>query len=312
MPDVPPAGERHPPREPSVDVTSSAPITSLQSTVRGLLSIVAPTTLVVGLLYYFGWARTSAEAHALGLDDSLFGYSSQDYILRSISSMYWPLLVGTMALLAGLLLHGVLTAWLGDEPDATHLRWARGLTVVCIVVAAALVVFGVLGSRDRHPTRFVSVGAPVALMVSIVVIAYGTHLLVRYGPGQGRGALATESKPFAPLAWSLVIVLLFLSMFWTVSHYAGVRGIDLAVQAEALVPRQPSVTIYSAHRLYLEPPVVETALPDDEAAYRYRYTGLKLLFLSGHNYFLRPSDPSDTRNIVLTESPDLRFEFSSR
>ncbi|MGZ4729990.1 MAG: hypothetical protein ACXWB2_19915, partial [Acidimicrobiales bacterium] len=60
----------------SGDVASSLPVRSLQTTVRGLLSIVAPTTLVVGLLYYFGWARTSAEAHALGLDDSLFGYSS--------------------------------------------------------------------------------------------------------------------------------------------------------------------------------------------------------------------------------------------
>ncbi len=273
---------------------------------------MAPTTLVVGLLYYFGWARTSAEAHALGLDDSLFGYSSQDYILRSISSMYWPLLVGTMALLGALLLHGVLTAWLGDDPDSTRLRWARAITAVCIVAAATLVVLGILGARDHHPTRFVSVAAPVALMVSIVLVAYGAHLLVRYGPGGGRGALARESRPFAPLAWSLVIVLLFLSMFWTVSHYAGVRGVDLAVQAEELVPRQPSVTIYSARRLYLESPVVETALPDDQAAYRYRYTGLKLLFLSGHNYFLRPSDPSDTRNIVITESPDLRFEFSNR
>src|SRR4029079_11853400 len=103
------------------DVADSVPVRSLQTTVRGLLSIVAPTTLVVGLLYYFGWARTSAQAHALGLDDSLFGYSSQDYILNSISSMYWPLLVGTVALLCGLVLHGVLTAWLGDDPDAARI-----------------------------------------------------------------------------------------------------------------------------------------------------------------------------------------------
>lgn len=293
------------------DVASSVPIRSLQTTVRGLLSIVAPTTLVVGLLYYFGWARTSAEAHALGLDDSLFGYSSQDYILRSISSMYWPLLVGTLAVLGGLLLHGILTAWLGDHPDPGRVRWARRLTVAFIVIAALLVVLGLLGARDRHPSRFVSIAAPVALTVSIVVIAYAAHLLLRYGPGTGSGQLAHEVRPLAPVAWSLVVVLLFLSLFWTVSHYAGVRGIDLAVQAERLVPRQPSVTIYSAQRLYLEPPVVETRLSDDQAAYRYRYTGLKLLFRSGNRYFLRPSDLSDTRNIIIAESPDLRFEFSS-
>ncbi len=294
------------------DVASSVPVKSLQTTVRGLLSIVAPTTLVVGLLYYFGWARTSAEAHALGLDDSLFGYSSQDYVLHSISSMYWPLLVGTLAVLGGLLLHGILTAWLGDHPDPGRVRWARRLTVALVVIATVLVTLGVLGTRDRRPTRFVSIGAPVALTVSIVLVAYAVHLFVQYGPGTGSGTLARQAKPLAPIAWSLVIVLLFLSLFWTVSHYAGVRGIDLAIQVEEIIPRQPSVTIYSAHRLYLEPPVVETALADDQAAYRYRYTGLKLLFRSGHNYFLRPSDPTDTRNIIISESPDLRFEFSSR
>ena len=130
------------------------------------------------------------------------------------------------------------------------------------------------------------------------------------GPGLDTGPLAREAKPLAPVAWSLVVVLLFLSLFWTVSHYAGIRGVDLAIQAEQRIPRQPSVTIYSARRLYLEPPVTETELPDANAAYRYRYTGLKLLFRSEHNYFLRPSNPTDTRNIIITESPELRFEFT--
>ena len=87
--------------DPAVDVASSVPVQSLRTTVRGVLSIVAPTTLVVALLYYFGWARTSSEAHTLALDDSLFGFSSQDYILRSISSMFWPVFIGTVALLPG-------------------------------------------------------------------------------------------------------------------------------------------------------------------------------------------------------------------
>jgi hypothetical protein len=293
------------------DITSSVPVKSLQGTVRGLLSIVAPTTLVVGLLYYFGWARTSAEAHALSLDDSLFGYSSQDYILRSISSMYWPLFVGAIVLLVGLVVHGVLSAWFGDDPtDAGRVRWGRALTVALAVIGVALLTLGILGAHVTRPSRFVSLAGPIAVTASIVVLAYAVHLLIRFGPGLGSGPLARESKPFAPLAWSLVIVMLFLSLFWTVSHYAGIRGVDLAIQAERQIPRQPSVTIYSARRLYLEPPVQETELPDQNAAYRYRYTGLKLLFRSEHNYFLRTDDPRDPRNIIIAEAPDLRFEFT--
>ena len=160
-------------------------------------------------------------------------------------------------------------------------------------MGSVLLVLGVLGTRVHRPTRFVSLAAPVAVVATIVALAYAAHLIGRFGPGLGSGPLARESKPLAPLAWSLVIVLLFLSLFWTVSHYAGVRGVDLAVQAEEQIPFQPSVTIYSAKRLYLAPPVMETKLPDANAAYGYRYTGLKLLFRSEHNYFLRPADPSD-------------------
>jgi hypothetical protein len=189
-------------------------------------------------------------------------------------------------------------------------RAGRLLAGGLVIVGSALLVVGVVGTRVHRPTRFVSLAAPVAVVATIVALAYAAHLIGRFGPGLGSGPIAREARPLAPLAWSLVIVLLFLSLFWTVSHYAGVRGVDLAVQAEEQIPFQPSVTIYSAQRLYLEPPVVETELPDANAAYRYRYTGLKLLFRSEHNYFLRPSDPSDPRNIIIAESPDLRFEFS--
>jgi len=293
------------------DVASSVPVRSLRSTVRGLLSIVAPTTLVVALLYYFGWARTSAQAHALNLDDSLFGYSTQDYILRSISSMYWPLLIGAFAVLVGLLFHAALTVWLGDgELDPRRRRYARLLTGALAVVGVTLLVLGILGGRVDVPSRFVSLFAPVAVMLSIVLLAYAAHLFVRTTPALSTGALGRETRPLAPLAWSLVVVLLFLSIFWSVSHYAGVRGVDLAIEGERRIVNQPSVTIYSAKRLYLQPPVVETELPDANAAYRYEYSGLKLLFRSEHNLFLRPSDPSDDRNIVIAESPDLRFEFS--
>lgn len=38
--------------------------------------------------------------------------------------------------------------------------------------------------------------------------------------------------------------------------------------------------IYSAKRLYLQAPVVETKLDPTDAAYKFAYSGLKLLFRS--------------------------------
>jgi hypothetical protein len=289
-------------------VTTSVPVNSLRTTVRGILSIVAPSSLVIGLLYYFGWARTSYEAHALGLDDSLLGYSTQDYVLRSISSMYWPMFYGTMALLVGLGAHGFIDSWLGEHTGRPRVRLGRRLAAGLAVVGSALLVLGVAGAAVSRPSRFVSLAGPLAVTASIVVLAYAAHVLGRYGLARGNGALSREAALLAPLSWSLVVVLLFLSLFWSVSHYANVRGGDLADEANRALPSQPSITIYSAKRLYLQSPVEETVLPDPNAAYRYRYSGLKLLFRSDHNYFLRPSDISDSRNIIIAESPNLRFE----
>jgi hypothetical protein len=294
---------------PSASTDASSPVKSFQGTVRGLLSVVAPTTLVVGLLFYFGWARTSAQAHALGLDDTLFGYSTRDYILNSVSSMYWPLFVGSIALLLGLLAHGLIGAWLDAQEIDRRVHAARVLALVAAGLGVGALVVGAIGASVDRPTRFVSLAAPLAITVGIVLVAYAAHLWLRYVDQPATTGYGAQVTKLAPFAWSIVAALLLLSLFWSVSHYAAVRGVDLAVEAERRVASQPSVTIYSHDRLYLDEPVEETRLGDPDAAYRYRYTGLKLLFRAQANYFLRPADPSDARNIVIAEAPGLRFEF---
>ena len=50
-------------------------------------------TLVTAVMFYFGWRRSDVQAREMSIDVSLFGFSSQDYVLRSISALYLPLLV---------------------------------------------------------------------------------------------------------------------------------------------------------------------------------------------------------------------------
>ena len=274
-------------------VEAANPTGGLRTTLRGVLAVVAPSTLVVALLFYFGWARTSAQAHALGLDDTLFGYTTRDYILNSVSSMYWPLFVGAVALLVALLAYGLISVWLEQQDRPRRTRSARLLSAGSAAAGILALVLGAVGARVERPTRFVSLAAPLAVTIGIVLVAYAAHLFIRYGDGLGAGGYATQVTKLAPLAWSILAVLLLLSVFWSVSHYAAVRGVDLAIEAESRLGSQPNVTIYSQQRLFLEPTVTETQLSDPDAAYRYRYTGLKLLFRAQNNYFLRPADPSD-------------------
>jgi len=294
------------------------PTRSLRSTLRGIASVVAPASLVTALVFYFGWARTNVQADVMGLDDTLLGYSTQDYMLNSMSSMFEPLAVGVVGVLAGLASHSVLVSWAekssGDkEADRRRTRVLRAVTACLAATAVCLLVLGGLGSRESDPSRFVSLFAPVAITLGIVIAGYALHVGRRFLASGSPPPSTPERDSLRLVTSSLYIVLVFLSLFWTVSHYAGVKGVDLAVTVEQNLDLRPNVTLYSGRRLYLQPPVVETEIGQDSASYRFRYTGLKLLFRSGDNYFLRPATPAASDlNIVVPESPDLRLELDRR
>jgi hypothetical protein len=286
------------------------PVRSVRSALRGIATVVAPASLVTGLLYYFGWARTSYQAQALGLDDSLLGYSSQDYILRSLSSMFVPLAIGVVAALAALVSHGALVRWVERQGVGTR-RPLRVLAATLAFAGAVLLVVGGAGARIRQPTRFVSLAAPASVTVAIALGGYAVLVVRRFVLPPAPGRVTPELASVGLVASSLFVLLLFLSVFWSVSHYAGVKGVDLALRVEQELPGRPDVTLYSGRRLYLQPPVRETELGQDPSSYRYQYSGLKLLFRSGKNYFLRPSDPSASDlNIVIPERDDIRLEFA--
>ena len=51
----------------------------------------APTTLIVALMVYFGWACTSVQYAVLGIDRGTLGLSVQDYLFRSVNETFRPL-----------------------------------------------------------------------------------------------------------------------------------------------------------------------------------------------------------------------------
>jgi hypothetical protein len=294
------------------------PLQSLRATLRGVASVVAPTSLLTALLYYFGWARTSYQARALGLDDSLFGFSTKDYLLRSIDAMFWPLFVGTLVTLAALSLHGHVIAWVtgaaGSPPPGVDLRnrVARWATLVLVGVGSGSLLLGIVWARVEEPSRVVSMAQPICITAGISILGYGVHLRRRL-LGHGDTAEPTpELRAVRLVSSSVAVSLILLGLFWSVSRYAEIKGIDLAEVVEETLPTLPDVAIYSPTRLQLQAPVEETTLSGDDSAYRFSYTGLKFLFRSEGKLFLRPSHPSDqTLNIIIPDRPELRLELRS-
>lgn len=305
------------PPEPEVPAQPD-PTRSVRTTLKGLGAVVAPTSAVSGLLYYFGWARTMAQANRMGLDDSLLGYSSQDYLLRSMSSMYTPLLCGLMSLLVAVALHALIVGWasrLGLRAD-TGVVDARGrgpmrrLVAAVALLGLALLVAGYLGSTVRQPSRALYVGGPVAVTVGVLLLVYAAALARRFLTGRGPEGTPGTLAGFDGVVVGALVMLVMVSLFWDVGRYAVVKGNQLADTVEATVSSRPGVILYSEKRLYLQAPVVETKLDPEDAAYKYAYTGLKLLFRSDGRYFLRPSDTGASRtNIVIPDGLDIRLEL---
>jgi hypothetical protein len=79
------------------------------------------------------------------------------------------------------------------------------------------------------------------------------------------------------------------------------------------LPFRPEVVVYSQRQLHLEPEegVEVTVLDESEEGYRFRYSGLRLLFRDNGRYFLLPNKWVQEKSavIILPDESWLRFEF---
>ena len=64
------------------------------SSVVGLVAaVIAPTTLITALAYYFGYRRERAFAGFSGIDVSALNFTTTDYVLRSVDALFVPAVV---------------------------------------------------------------------------------------------------------------------------------------------------------------------------------------------------------------------------
>ena len=133
---------------------------------------------------------------------------------------------------------------------------------------------------------------------------------MRRGSGSRRaGSARTPSSSNAVVVWILIL----LALFWAVGDYAAVRGSALSKGLEEDLAERPTVEVFSSQRLNIAASeVTETILDQQDPAYRFQHSGLKLLLHAGGKYFLLPSTWSHKHGttVVLPDNDGLRFEFS--
>lgn len=223
---------------------TAAPTGSVWSHVLGYVSVIGPpATVVTALVFYFGWARAKAQAEWMGLHVNLFGYTTRDFALLSISALYLPLLL--------LIALAMLWVWLDrllrrriDRGAAG--RWATALPRAALLGAGALIglmVVLLFAERVYSPLY-----APYLVTAGVLVAAWAVRIRRCAAAVEGPRRPAEQQAVEA----TLLLVLVALLLFWGTSNFAEARGRGLAEDLEVNLPWLPRAQVYSQEPLGLD------------------------------------------------------------
>lgn len=291
--------------------------TPAKGLLKPVLGFIANVTVITAVLVYFGWRRAETHAERIGLDESILGMTTQEYVLRSVTSVLPLIVLIAVGGLVWLAVEPRLTAWLtakasDSEGAPRQLKGVPALTLRVVGLAWLILPVSVFASRYLFPA-FAYLAFPASFAIGALLWVYSRHVRRKVGEEQ------SDRHPLAETA--LVGLVVAVSLFWTTSNYADYAGRQLAKDMRANISKMPSVFVYSDRPLHLTGPgVVEEPLnvglngiqSQTDPGTTYRYCGLRLLENTGGTYFLVSDEWSDTYGVVFLLPDDddtLRFEF---
>jgi hypothetical protein len=266
-----------------------------------IAAVVANTTLFTSLLYFFGLVATQVFFAHFRVHYTLLGQTADEILGRGVDGLFVPLSGLAGAVLAGALVFRLLRVRLSDRGWANLLRYGTPVAGVVGVGCLAVAVPAALdpGSFSAYPGL---PGLGFALGVVLLVLAWR-----RWNPGPGR-----SFRGVAVVETVLTFLLVSIGLFWAVGDYSASVGVRRGYEVEARVPAMPSVVVYSAQGLNLAGDGVrQTRCAQPDAAYKYRYDGLKLLLQSGGQYVFLPATWRWTSGsaFVIPRTDSLLLEF---
>lgn len=275
------------------------PTPSLLPLLGALASQVA---FVTAVLYYFGWAHHRAFYGHFGVPAAMLGFTTQDYVLASLSAMFVPVLVTLLIALALLPLHRVpaVHARRTARPRRTLRGWVLGLAVtggsLTVLVAVAALIPTPLAAPLATP-------GPVLLVAGAAFSACALGLRWRHRFLIGSAHASRVATRAGVLALVSIAVIGYI---WAVAAYGERKGAREAAHAEAahFIDR-PTVLVFSTERLALEgagTQVGEISAPGER--YRYVYSGLWLLARAGDRWYLLPQQWQRGRDRVFLLEDD--------
>ena len=279
---------------------------SLSSTISKLAAVLAPTTVIAALMYYFGWVRVHAFYAYFGIDADELGLSNTDYILRSAPAL-WPALVAIVAVIAIFLFANRLITPLLRRSARVQRIFVAAFVALGLALSAASAISLISASSGN------SLAAALGLATGFSSLTYAHYVSCFERENGDRYARAMLERSNRATSFFLALLIL-LSTFWVTAVFADTLGQSLAEHMEsAQFDSRPDVILYSASRIHLDAhDVCLTDMGPGYSAFRFRYAGLKLLVRGNGRLVVIPYSWSTTNPyaIVLPESPELAVVFA--
>jgi hypothetical protein len=286
---------------------AAAPAQGAAHLAKTIGSVVAPTTLLTGVLYYFGFQNTYSFFYYFGADPTALHLTAADYITRSVGPLVVPIIVAAILALLALWGDGALRARIAKGPRT------RSFRILVPVMAGGGLLLAAGGLLSPLATREFTLvaGERLGLAVGVLLLGYAVrmrrHLAAReHGPDSGSYARA------AGWEWALVFLIVAVCLFVAADDYGIASGRSNAQQFVAGLPNYPDVSIYSARSLSLHAPGVrQVRCHDPQAAYGFRYDGLRLVPESGGQYLFLPMSWTRAQGVVflIPQSSAIRLDF---
>jgi hypothetical protein len=292
---------------PAETSTPGDTVARLEGPLRILLSVGANITVLTALVVFFGWKRAQAHAQMLGISVNILGMSPQDYAFRSVDTLFPLLAVVAVVGLGWSRVHLVLAR---TVQEGRHRRLIDGTLLLL-----GLAWFVVPGICALFSWRFPEAGFvvfPLSFAAGILLTCYGNYLRKQFQVARRDAASNRPPSWHTSLTVTFVAVVVTLSLFWGVSNYATIVGTNLGRRLAAELPYRTQVVVYSPKRLEITAPdVKEESLSRADSAYRFRYTGLRLLDHVGGHYFLVSDGWTPRYGVViaLSDTDPVRLEF---
>jgi hypothetical protein len=234
--------------------------------------------------------------------------TTNDFLFAGVDGLFVPVAGATLLALLLLWLHRLVVRRLSADRRRSALRVLVPLAATVGLVLVGLAFTALLSGRVLGTQ---SEAGGLCLALGTLALTYAARL-VRTAPTAAGGRTPTRTAGGALAEWGAAFLLVSIGLFWAVGSYAGGVGRGRAVTLYQLLPSVPESVLYSAKSLSLDVPgVTAQHCSDPDAAYRFRYSGLRLVREAGNQYLLLPAtwSPEAGPAVLIPRSDAVRLEF---